>query len=144
LQILPCPEIEWKGQIFRRIARACRRSLQIGQDERNFPNIRVEVSPEKEVERAADLVKKLKKYNVPIGVSVYPTKDSSRILKEAGASEVKYNVETMDRELYEKYCKKPPLDFTLECLKDAVKIFGKNNVLPISLPALERLMKQLK
>lgn len=88
----------------------------------------VEVSPEKEVERAADLVRKLKKYNVPIGVSVYPTKDSSRILKEAGASEIKYNVETMDRELYEKYCKKPPLDFTLVCLEDAVKIFGKNNV----------------
>src|SRR5659263_345984 len=60
----------------------------------------VEVSPEKEVERAAELVKKL----------------------------IKYNVETMDRELYDKYCKKPPLDFTLVCLKDAVKIFGKNNV----------------
>lgn len=88
----------------------------------------VEVSPEKEVERAAGLVKKLKKYNVPIGVSVYPTKDSSRILKDAGASEIKYNVETMDRELYDKYCKKPPLDFTLVCLKDAVKIFGRNNV----------------
>ncbi len=58
----------------------------------------VEVSPEKEVERAADLVRKLKKYNVPIGVSVYPTRDSSRILKDAGASEIKYNVETMDRE----------------------------------------------
>ncbi len=88
----------------------------------------VEVSPEKEVERAASLVRKLKKYNVPIGVSVYPTKDSSRILKEAGASEIKYNVETMDTKLYEKYCKKPPLDFTLACLKDAVDIFGKNHV----------------
>ncbi|MCE8425260.1 MAG: radical SAM protein [Candidatus Methanoperedens sp.] len=88
----------------------------------------IEVSPEKEVERAAKLVRALRKYNVPIGVSVYPTKDSSRILKEAGASEVKYNVETMDRVLYEKYCKKPPLDFTLECLKDAVKIFGNNHV----------------
>lgn len=88
----------------------------------------VEVSPEKEVERAAQLIMKLKKYNVPIGVSVYPTKDSSRILKEAGASEIKYNVETMDRELYEKYCKKPPLDFTLECLRDAVHVFGKNKV----------------
>jgi len=88
----------------------------------------VEVSPEKEVERAADLLRKLKKYNVPIGVSVYPTKNSSRILKEAGASEIKYNVETMDRKLYDRYCKKPPLDFTLECLKDAVAIFGKNHV----------------
>jgi len=88
----------------------------------------VEVSPEKEVERAADLVKKLKKYKVPIGVSVYPTRDSSRILKDAGASEIKYNVETMDRELYDRYCKKPPLDFTIECLKDAVKLFGKKRV----------------
>ena len=88
----------------------------------------VEVSPEKEVERAVELVKALTKYNIPIGVSVYPTKDSSRLLKEAGASEIKYNVETMDRKLYEKYCKKPPLDFTLECLKEAVKIFGKNRV----------------
>lgn len=88
----------------------------------------VEVSPEKEVERAADLVGKLKKYKVPIGVSVYPTRNSSRILKEAGASEIKYNVETMDRELYDKYCKKPPLDFTIECLKNAVKFFGRNRV----------------
>jgi biotin synthase-related radical SAM superfamily protein len=88
----------------------------------------VEVSPEKEVERAVELVRALRKYKVPIGVSVYPTKDSSRLLKEAGASEIKYNVETMDRELYDKYCKKPPLDFTLECLKDAVRIFGKNHV----------------
>ena len=88
----------------------------------------VEVSPEKEVERAVELVKALRKYNVTIGVSVYPTKDSSRLLKEAGASEIKYNVETMDREIYDKYCKKPPLDFTLECLKDAVRIFGKNHV----------------
>lgn len=88
----------------------------------------VEESPEKEVARAVELVRKLRKYNVPIGVSVYPTKDSSQLLKEAGASEIKYNVETMDRELYEKYCKKPPLDFTLECLRDAVKIFGKNRV----------------
>lgn len=88
----------------------------------------VEESPEKEVERAVELVKALKKYKVPIGVSVYPTKDSSRLLKEAGANEIKYNVETMDREIYDKYCKKPPLDFTLECLKDAVKLFGKNHV----------------
>lgn len=89
----------------------------------------VEESPEKEVDKAVAVVKELKKrYDVPIGVSVYPTKDSSRLLKDAGATEVKYNVETMDRDIYEKYCKKPPLDFTIECLKDAVQVFGKNNV----------------
>jgi len=85
-------------------------------------------SPEEEVDRAVEAAKALIKYNVPIGISVYPTADSSRQLKEAGAVEVKYNVETMDRELYKKVCPDQSLDFILECLKDAVDIFGKNQV----------------
>jgi biotin synthase-related radical SAM superfamily protein len=85
-------------------------------------------SPEEEVDRAVEAAKALKKYNVPIGISVYPTADSSRQLKEAGAVEVKYNVETMDRELYKKVCPDQSLDFILKCLKDAVDIFGKNQV----------------
>jgi biotin synthase-related radical SAM superfamily protein len=89
----------------------------------------VEESPEKEVEKTVAVLKELrKKYDIPIGVSVYPTKDSSRLLKEAGATEIKYNVETMDPVIYDKYCKKPPLELTLECLKDAVAVFGKNHV----------------
>lgn len=125
-----CPVPKLKGKV-----KSSEELLALVEEAFNFGTMKgisitsgVEVSPEKEVERAAELVMKLKKYNVPIGVSVYPTKDSSRLLKDAGASEIKYNVETMDRKLYEKYCKKPPLDFTLACLKDAVKIFGKNYV----------------
>ncbi|NOQ29275.1 MAG: hypothetical protein GQ566_04125, partial [Methanosarcinales archaeon] len=60
----------------------------------------IERSPGEEVTRAVDLVKSLTKYNLPIGVSVYPTEDSSIRLKEAGAVEIKYNVETMDREIF--------------------------------------------
>jgi biotin synthase-related radical SAM superfamily protein len=85
-------------------------------------------SPEEEVDRAVEAVIALKKYQVPIGVSVYPTVDSSLKLKRAGAVEVKYNVETMDRELYDRVCPGQSLDFILECLEDAVKIFGKNRV----------------
>jgi biotin synthase-related radical SAM superfamily protein len=85
-------------------------------------------SPKEEVDRAVEAAKALKKYNVPIGISVYPTADSSRQLKEAGAVEVKYNVETMDRELYKDVCPDQSLEFILECLKDAVDIFGKNQV----------------
>ena len=41
----------------------------------------VAVSPEKEVERMASIVKQLaRKYDLPIGVSLYPTKDSSEEL----------------------------------------------------------------
>ena len=83
---------------------------------------------EKEVDRAAMVVEAVRKYDVPIGVSVYPTSDSSRRLKEAGAVEVKYNVETMDREVYERVCVGQSLDFILESLLDAVDIFGRNRV----------------
>jgi len=88
----------------------------------------IEHSPEEEVARAASIVKSLVRYNVPIGVSVYPTVDSSMILKEAGALEIKYNVETMDRNIFKHACADMDLDFVLESLEDAVRIFGRNRV----------------
>ena len=68
------------------------------------------------------------KYDLPIGVAVYPTQNSTRLLKEAGADEIKYNVETMDRQLFETMCPGLSLDFVLDALKDAVEIFGRNKV----------------
>lgn len=124
----PVPKLKGKVKSFDELLELVEEAYRIGGMKSISITSGVEVSPEKEVERAAKLVKALRKYNVPVGVSVYPTKDSSYILKEAGATEIKYNVETMDREIYDRYCKKPPLDFTLECLKDAVRIFGKNRV----------------
>jgi biotin synthase-related radical SAM superfamily protein len=88
-------------------------------------------SPEEEIDRVIDVVKALKKYNVPIGVSVHPTKDSSQRLKDAGVVEVKYNVETMDRAIFEQVCKGRKglsLDFVLESLRDAVRVFGRDRV----------------
>lgn len=88
-------------------------------------------SPEAEIDRVIEVVQALKKFNVPIGVSVHPTKDSSQRLKDAGVVEVKYNVETMDREIFERVCKGRKglsLDFILESLWGAVKVFGKNRV----------------
>ncbi len=91
----------------------------------------VEKSPEAEIDRVIEAVRALKKYKVPIGVSVHPTKDSSRRLKDAGVVEVKYNVETMDRAIFERVCtgrKGLSLDFILESLRDAVAVFGENRV----------------
>lgn len=88
----------------------------------------VETSVEGEVERVIKLLPALKKYNVPIGVSVYPTEGCSRKFYEAGASEVKYNVETMDREIFKKVCGDLSLDYILDRLREAVDVFGKNRV----------------
>jgi biotin synthase-related radical SAM superfamily protein len=85
-------------------------------------------TPEEEVERVAEMVKELRKYNVPIGVSVYATGDSSEILKEAGASEVKYNVETIDPDIFEKVCPGLSLDDIKKALEHAVTVFGRNHV----------------
>jgi biotin synthase-related radical SAM superfamily protein len=89
----------------------------------------VETSAQDEVERIAAIVRALRqKYDLPIGVSVYPTPNSTQLLKEAGADEIKYNVETMDRELFRTMCPGLSLDFVLEALKDAVQVFGRNKV----------------
>ena len=89
----------------------------------------IAVSPEKEVERMASVVKQLaRKYDLPIGVSVYPTKDSSEELYSAGACEVKYNIETMDPELFRLLCPHLSLHEVLDALENAVNIFGRNRV----------------
>ncbi len=88
----------------------------------------VEVSVEGEVERVLKLLPALRKYNVPIGVSVYPTEGCSRKFYESGVSEVKYNVETMDSAIFKKVCDDLSLEYILDRLKEAVGIFGKNRV----------------
>lgn len=91
----------------------------------------VATTPEDEIDRVVAYVQAVKKYHVPIGVAVSPTIDSSQRLKEAGVTEVKYNVETMDRDIFERVCtgrKGHSLDFILTSLRDAVKVFGRNRV----------------
>jgi len=91
----------------------------------------VATTPENEIDRVVEYVRAVKKYQVPIGVAVSPTKDSSQRLRDAGVTEVKYNVETMDKAIFERVCtgrKGHSLDFILASLGDAVKVFGKNHV----------------
>ena len=89
----------------------------------------VAVSPEKEVQRMAGIVKQLRReYDLPIGVSVYPTEHSSERLYAAGACEIKYNVETMDPALFRRVCPDLSLQTVLDSLENAVDYFGRNRV----------------
>lgn len=89
----------------------------------------VAVSPKKEVQRAANIIKQLtREYDLPIGVSVYPAIGSSEELYSAGACEIKYNVETMDPELFRRFCPDLSLYTVLDSLDNAVSIFGRNRV----------------
>jgi len=86
-------------------------------------------SPEKEAAYLTQIVRHLAgRFNLPIGVSIYPTATSTEDLHAAGASEIKYNVETMDREIFRRVCPNLSLEEILVALRGAVEVFGKNNV----------------
>jgi biotin synthase-related radical SAM superfamily protein len=86
-------------------------------------------SPEKEAKYMTDIVRQLAaRFDLPIGVSIYPTETSTEDLKAAGAVEIKYNVETMDPAIFKRVCPGLSLDYILSALENAVRIFGKNRV----------------
>lgn len=86
-------------------------------------------TPEQEVERMAAVVRELRaRFDLPIGVSVHPTADSTAVLRSAGADEIKYNVETMDPALFARVCPGLSLPFILDALEGAVEAFGRNAV----------------
>lgn len=88
----------------------------------------VEKTPEGELERVLELMPDLKKYNVPIGISIYATPGGSKKLKEAGAAEVKYNIEVADPDIFKEVC--PGLSETdvFTELEEAVSLFGRGKV----------------
>jgi biotin synthase-related radical SAM superfamily protein len=91
----------------------------------------IATSPEDEIDRVVDIVKALAPYKVPIGVAVHPAPHCSQRLRDAGVTEVKYSVETMDPEIFDRVCrgrKGHTLDFILDSLRDAVQVFGRNHV----------------
>ena len=88
-------------------------------------------SPEMTVERMARLVRKVRDLlpKVPIGVEPYATRpDHVNLLKAAGADEIKLNIETFDRDIFEKVCPKRDYDTILHMINHAGGVFGKNRV----------------
>ncbi|WP_342679057.1 radical SAM protein [Methanofollis sp. UBA420] len=85
-------------------------------------------SIEEEERRTLDAVRALVPFGLPVGVSIYPTRDSPRLLKEAGAAEVKFNIEAATPGLFAEMC--PGLEWNLvwEVLEESVRLFGKNHV----------------
>jgi biotin synthase-related radical SAM superfamily protein len=125
----PVPKLRGEAKSLKTILDIVEECYRTGKMEAISITSGIETSPEDEVEKAVKVVAELKKrYQVPIGVSVYPTRTSSHELKEAGAVEIKYNVETMDPEIFKRVCSGLSLEFIMDALNDAVSIFGRNRV----------------
>ena len=85
-------------------------------------------SPAEEECRTLAVIKALKECKLPVGVSIYPVAGTARRLYEAGAAEVKFNLETATPELFAEMCPGMDRDVVNAELDEAVRLFGKNHV----------------
>ncbi len=88
-------------------------------------------SPAITVKRMAGLVRAVRKMlpETPIGVEPYATRpDEVEMLLEAGADEIKLNIESFDRDIFEKVCPRRDYDTILHLINHSGEVFGKNRV----------------
>lgn len=91
----------------------------------------VSSSPSMTVKRMAGLVRKTRTLlpNTPIGVEPYAVHPHDiDELKDAGADEIKLNIESFDPEIFEKVCPDRDYGAILHVINHAGKIFGNNKV----------------
>jgi lipoate synthase len=87
--------------------------------------------PQSTVDQLAYVISKVREKlpDIPIGVEPYIDRpEQVDQLKEAGADEIKLNIETFDREIFEKVCGEQDLDRILGMIAYAVKVFGRGKV----------------
>jgi biotin synthase-related radical SAM superfamily protein len=89
------------------------------------------VSIEDTVKRFISCVSKLRKEfpELPIGVEPYVSKkEHVKALKEAGATEIKLNIQSPNRMIFERVCPELDYDNIMEMLQYATEVFGKGKV----------------
>ena len=88
-------------------------------------------SPSMTIERMSRLVRRVRMLlpEVQIGVEPYATRpDEVETLKEAGADEIKLNIESFDRDIFERVCLKRDYDLILHAINHSCEVFGRNKV----------------
>ncbi len=87
--------------------------------------------PQSTVDKLAYVISRVREFlpDMPIGVEPYIDRwEQIDQLKQAGADEIKLNVETYDREIFQKVCGELDLDHILDAITYAVKVFGRGKV----------------
>lgn len=81
-----------------------------------------------EEEYILEVIRKIRHFNLPIGVSIYPRSGTSKRLKDVGTTEVKYNLETATTDLFSSMCPGLDRNDALTALFEAVPLFGRDHV----------------
>ena len=85
-------------------------------------------SIEEEEAYVLDVVSALCRFDLPIGVSIYPLPGTPARLHALGVAEVKFNVEAATPELFRKMCPGLLWDGIWESLSSSVALFGRGRV----------------
>ena len=87
-------------------------------------------SVEEEEENTVSVVTRLRQEftDLPIGVSIYPTKKSAERLYEVGVSEVKFNLETATAALLAEFCPESDRNEIMNALAASIPLFGRGHV----------------
>ncbi len=85
-------------------------------------------SIEEEEEYVCRVVRALRDFGLPIGVSIFPTPETPQRLHELGVAEVKFNLEAATPAIFAAHCPDLPFDRVLEALAASVPLFGRGHV----------------
>lgn len=85
-------------------------------------------SIEEEVEHVCRVVAALRRFDLPIGVSILPTPDTPARLHALGVSEVKFNLEAATPDLFARYCPGLSYETIWNALASSIPLFGKGHV----------------
>lgn len=83
---------------------------------------------EEEEAYVLDVVRHLAFFDLPIGVSIYPTEMTPERLKDLGVAEVKFNLEAATPALFAALCPGLDYDHIWNVLDRSVELFGENRV----------------
>jgi len=85
-------------------------------------------SPEEDERRVLEVVKRVMRFGLPIGVSIYPLKETPKKLFDLGVLEVKFNLEAATEKLFQEICPEMEREQIMDALIESVRLFGKNRV----------------
>jgi biotin synthase-related radical SAM superfamily protein len=85
-------------------------------------------SPEEDEKRVIEVVKRVRKFGLQVGVSIYPLRDTPEKLHNLGVIEVKFNLEAATEKLFEKICPDMKREQIMDALIESVRLFGRNRV----------------
>jgi biotin synthase-related radical SAM superfamily protein len=86
---------------------------------------------EKTLDRILSVVRQVRKAHPSISIGVEPyisSLDQIDLLKDAGADEIKINIETYDRKIFSRVCPKKDYDLLLRSIEHAGVVFGQGKV----------------